>query len=307
MGKMSAVCETDPIAEYSAECEHGVDREAVMRFAAELPPLPHTAAKLLQLLNDPNVETEALAEAASGDAAIAFAILKLSNSAMFARQRQVATVREGIGFIGLTNLRHVVLAQALTRLNRQPGPFDRLVRDNAVATGLLARAVARRLIRRDADALFLTGVLHRLGQFAFAAHPQTRATCLRVLARIRAHREDYVTAEKAELGFSHPIIGALVANRWNLPGDLSVVLLHYHSPFEGLDTDADFKVGLIKFCDAAAHTANIGSPEGYPDQRDLLLKLGKQLKLFGDKPKAELDALLTDFRASFEREAQIWS
>ena len=86
-----------------------------------------------------------------------------------------------------------------------------------------------------------------------------------------------------------------------------MVLLHYHSPFEGLDTDADFKVGLIKFCDAAAHTANIGSPEGYPDQRDLLLKLGKQLKLFGDKPKAELDALLTDFRASFEREAQIWS
>lgn len=303
---MSLACVSDPVAEYQADCTLGVDREAVMRFAADLPPLPHTAAKLLQLLNDPEVETEALAEAASGDAAIAFAVLKLANSAVFARQRQVATVREGIGFIGLTNLKNVVLAQALTRLNRQPGPFDRLVRDNAVATGLLARAVARRLMRRDEDAMFLTGVLHRLGQFAFAAHPQTRATCARVLARIKANGEDYVTAEKAEFGFSHPIIGALVANRWNLPGDLSVVLLHYHSPFEGLDTDADFKIGLIKFADAAAHAANLGSPDGYPDQHELLLKLGRQLQLFGKKPKQELESLLKDFRSSFEREAQLW-
>lgn len=307
MSEMSPNCATDPIAEYEAECTLGVDREAVLRFAAELPPLPHTAAKLLQLLNDPDIETAALAEAASEDAAIAFAVLKLANSAVFARQRQVATVREGIGCIGLANLKHVVLAQALTRLNRQPGPFDRLVRDNAVATGLLARAVAHRLMRRDADAFFLSGVLHRLGQFALAAHPQTRATCVRVLARVQAYGEDYVTAEKAELGFSHPIIGALVANRWNLPGDLSVVLLHYHSPFEGLDTDADFKVGLIKFCDAAAHAANIGSPEGYPDQRELLLKLGRQLQLFGKNPEPELNELLTDFQACFEREAQIWS
>ncbi|MEN9573908.1 MAG: hypothetical protein RL514_1763 [Verrucomicrobiota bacterium] len=176
-----------------------------------------------------------------------------------------------------------------------------------MATGLLARALGQRLGRRDGEALFLSGVLHRLGQFALAAHPQTRPICLRILARIHAYGEDYLTAERTELGFTHPLIGALAANRWNLPADLAVVLLHYHAPFEGLDTDTDFQVGLIKFADAAAHAADLGSPENYPDQRPLLHKLGRQLGIFGSKPKEELEALLAEFRAVFARDAQAWS
>lgn len=304
---MSLELVTDPLAEYTAECDAGVDREAVLRFVEELPTLPHTAAKLLQQLSDPDVELSDLAETASADAAIAFSVLKLANSASFARARKVTTVREGMGVVGVTNLKHVVLAQALTRLNRLPGLFDRLVRDNAVATGLLAKAVAQRLERRDGDALFLSGVLHRLGQFALAAHPQSRDRCLKVLTRIRAHGEDYVTAERTEFGFSHPLIGALAVNRWNLPPDLAVILLQYHAPFEGLDNDTDFKVALIKFADAAAHAAGLGNPENYPDQRPLLLKLGKHLGIYGKKPKDELEVLLKDFQSVFAREAQIWS
>ncbi|MEN9573907.1 MAG: hypothetical protein RL514_1762 [Verrucomicrobiota bacterium] len=82
---MSAICVSDPIAEYTAECAHGVDRETLLRFASELPAFPHTAAKLLQLLNDPDAELEAIADTAGTDASVAFAVVKLANSAAFAR------------------------------------------------------------------------------------------------------------------------------------------------------------------------------------------------------------------------------
>jgi HD-like signal output (HDOD) protein len=294
-------------AEYTTQVPQAVEREALMRFATDLPALPHTAAKLLHLLNDPNVDNGTIADAAQQDAAVAFTIVKLANSAAFARQRQVSSVAEGIGVIGLSNVRSVVLAQTLAKLNRAPGPFDRLVRDNAVATAIMAKAVAFNLGRHDADALFLCGVLHRLGQFVLAAHPQSRPLCLNVLARIAAYGEDYVTAERAELGLAHPMIGALVANRWNLPGDLAVVLLQYHRPFEGIEGDADFKVGLVKFADAAAHYAGLGSPVGYPDQSKLVLELGQQLGILKNRPKQELAELMEDFKTVFARDAALWS
>ena len=101
------------------------------------------------------------------------------------------------------------------------------------------------------------------------------------MARIATFREDYCTAERAEMGLSHPMIGALVANRWNLPSDLAVVLLQYHNPFEGIESGADFKVGLIKFADAAAHLSGLGNPTGYPDQTETVMELGRLLGLQG--------------------------
>lgn len=300
----------DPLAnlltEYEGRLARGISHEELVGFASQLPALPHSAAKLIRLADDPNSDLDDINTTIASDAAIAAAMLKLANSTAFAQQRKVVSIPHALGIVGLRSLKSVVLAQVLTRLNRQPTLADRLVRDHAIATALLMRGLAQRLGRRDADDLFLYGVLHRLGQFVLLADTRTRNMFPAILRRIKDHHEDYVAAELEEIGFSHPLIGALVANRWNFPLELSQTILRHHDPFEGLGTDTEFKTWLVKFCSAAAHVAKIGTPEGYPDQFPLLLDLGLRLGLLGPRPEAEVQMLVEDLQAMFTAEAKLW-
>ena len=242
----------------------------------------------------------------ASDTAIASLMLKQANSTTFAQQRKVTSILHALELVGMLGLKSVVLAQVLTRLNRQPTAADKLVRDHAVATALLVRGLAQRLGRRDAEDLFLYGVLHRLGQFVLLADARTRPMYAAVLRRVRDHHADYVNAELEEIGFSHPLIGALVANRWNFPPELAQVILRQHEPIEGVQEEVDFKIALVKFASAATHLAWLGNPEGYPDQTPLIRQLGPQLGLLSDKPEAELVLLIEDLQAMFAREAKIW-
>jgi len=295
------------LTEYEGRLARGISREELVAFVSQLPALHRSAAKLIQLADDPNSELEEITATISTDAAIASAMLKLANSTGFAQQRKVVSITHALEVVGIRNLKTVVLAQVLTSLNRQPTQADQLVRDHSVGTALLVRGLAQRQGRRDADDLFLYGMLHRLGQCVLLADARTRVMFPAVLRRVKAHHEDYVSAELVEIGFSHPLIGALVANRWNFPGELSQVILRQHAPFEGIDNDSDFKIALVKFSSAAAHAANLGTPDGYPDQLPLLHELGRSLGLLGSQPEAELQMLLEDLHAMFTQDGKVWS
>jgi HD-like signal output (HDOD) protein len=272
-----------------------------------LPALPHTAAKLLKLVDDPNSDSDQITAAIATDAAIASSILKVANSSSFAQHRRVLTIPHALSLVGRRSLKCVVVAHLISGLNRQPTPTDLMVRDHAVATALLVRGLAQRLGRRDAEDLFLYGMLHRLGQFILLSNSRTRSMVPAVLRRIREQHEDYVTAEWEEIGFAHPTIGGLVAHRWNFPPELSEVMLRQETSFEIVENDTDFKTGLVKFASLAAHVAGIGTPDGYPDQRPLLLRLGIKLELLGPKPEAELAMLIEELQTIFKQEAALWS
>ena len=74
------------------------------------------------------------------------------------------------------------------------------------------------------DTARLCGLLHNLGQIIMLSHPQVRkSTC--VLKYIQEHGVDFVEAERAVIGFSHPLIGAMVACKWQLPMSICNTIL----------------------------------------------------------------------------------
>lgn len=47
----------------------------------------------------------------------------------------------------------------------------------------------------------------------------------------------FADVEQDTLGFAHPLIGALVAKKWNFPLETCQVILHHHDPMEDTLTD----------------------------------------------------------------------
>lgn len=183
---------------------------------------------------------------------------------------------------------------------------DHLVWENSVATAIIARRLAEEIVTQNPEEIFLMGLLHCLGQFALLANPKTRLAYGEVLQRIQDSSVDYATAELEVIGFSHNMIGALVANRWNFSPELSETILHYTDPVEPIVSHAGQKRLLVKLADLLAHAAFVGRPSGYPIQMELIQQLGTAL---GIKPAGNHSAveLIVMTRNLLQAEANFWT
>lgn len=295
----------DLLSEYEGRCAKGIDREEVLACADRIPPLPQNAIKLLKLLDDPDTNTSQLAKVVALDAGIASTVLRIANSAAFAQAGRVVSVEQAVTLVGFSKMRSLVLSTSMRGMGKRE-PLDQLVWENSLATAIIGRRLAESVARRLVDEVFLIGLLHRLGQVVLLAHPKTRAEYARVLERIRETGVDFVTAELEEIGFSHPLIGALVASRWNFSPEMCQTILHYHEPLEGAEEPADRKLALVKLADLLAHASGIGHPEGHPVDHDTIEKLASSLGLV--RPEGELvPSLIGEAQEQFRAEATLWA
>jgi hypothetical protein len=85
-----------------------------------------------------------------------------------------------------------------------------------------------------------------------------------VLGRIRQYHEDFTKAEREVIGFSHPLVGALLADKWKLPLRTCQAILHYADPKEGLLEEHEEKVCMLRLSTGMGMAARLGCPEGHP-------------------------------------------
>jgi HD-like signal output (HDOD) protein len=293
--------------EFEGRLKQGRDWREIVAWVGDLPPMPHVASRAIQLVEDPNVTAPELIELLSSDTALAARVLKIANSAMFSRQREITTLNQAIMIIGFKALKGIIVAATLRQANKNFGKFEQLVWENSMCTAMCATALSKRLKKRFTDEIFLLGLLHSLGQIVLMFNKETAADYKKVIDLIGTSSIDYVTAEDQVLGFAHPLIGALVAKKWNFSAETCQVILHYRDPIETKpDDDQDQKITLVQLADLMAHEAGIGSPPNYPKRRSEIERLGA---LVGFDPKtigATVDEIVEETKKQFENEKHVY-
>ena len=194
-----------------------------------IPPLPGTAAQLLKLVTDPEVDLGELARTIEQDPPLAARIVGVANSAWFSRGREVVSVEEAIiRVLGLELVRGLALGMALGR------PFDvhacRAFDASrywyvAFVTGSLARDLARpaELDEEETACAFLAGLLHNFGQLVLAHAFPNRMD--QVLQRVASEPEsDRLALERELLAIDEIQAGRFVTRRWHLPACVTETL-----------------------------------------------------------------------------------
>jgi len=280
-------------------------REEILRCADQIPPLPQTTLKVLELLDDLDTYAGELADVVSSDTHLTTTLLKLAHSPAYPPTEGVLTVMQAITMVGANQLRALVLTTSLIGLSKRDA-VDKQVWENSLATAIIARRLAEEVENLQPDEIFLMGLLHCLGQFVFLANPKTRCAYGGVLRRIRESGVDYATAELEQIGFSHNLIGALVAHRWNFPAEICQIIMNYTEPLEPVICPGSQKATLIKLADLLAHACFIGRPPGYPIPIALIEQAASALgiKLVAERGVVELMLLA---RNQLEGDAELWA
>ena len=291
------------IKEYQGRFGKGRTMDDIVELVEELPPMPDVIAHALRLVDDVNSTSEELADVIMLDPALASPILRTANSASLGHQRQVTTLALAILLVGMGQVKTILLASALRRWNRNFGPVERLVWEKSIGAASAAHVLCRQLQKQYLDELYLTGLLHNLGQIVFLSHKELGGEYPAVLDRIRECNEDYVTAEREVIGFSHPLIGALVAWKWGFAPSTCRAILHYNEPFEGISGEQDEKLGMLKLAAGIGLALGFGRPDGYSvDGNEELNTLAALVGFNEATLQRDLQASMSEIKTRFASE-----
>ncbi|HRF74564.1 MAG TPA: HDOD domain-containing protein [Accumulibacter sp.] len=235
----------------------------------EVPTLPTIVVHALKVLQNPNSDARAVERVIVNDPAISAKILRVANSAFFGYSRRVSTIAEAVRVLGFTNVQGMIISV---------GAFDafRTERLNlldfwkhSIATATAARFLSPQL-RCSADEAFMAGILHDIGKLIFAVQAEPGYHQVLALRRGTAALSS-LEAERTLFEFTHPEVGEMVAERWDLPARYVAAIAHHHDP-DAAGEERTF-CALIGLADQAAYAAlDAGQPatEGDAERRALL-------------------------------------
>ncbi|HVU00766.1 MAG TPA: response regulator [Polyangiaceae bacterium] len=257
---------------------------AAVGSSNELPAAPSTYLRLKQILRDPDVSINEVAQVVERDVGIAARVLQLVSSAFFGLPRRVKTLSDAVSYLGIDTLRTLVLALEIVRMFREGGSvrgfsLEALQRHSFV-TAKLARGFADAYAADDA---YVAGMLHSVGKLVLAERVPARYT--EVLDRTAAERARLSDVEREVLGASHADVGGYLLGLWGLPQRVVEAVTEYQAPWRldptrlGIAGAVHVASILADHPDAPLHTGGADVPPGqlsaeYLDRAGVLGTLG---------------------------------
>jgi HD-like signal output (HDOD) protein len=285
-----------PPVEFEGRISQGKDWREIVAWVGDLPPMPHVASRAIHMVESPATTAQELTDLLSSDTALAARVLKIANSAMFCRQREITTLNQAIMIIGFKALKGIIVAATL-----------RLIWENSMATAMCATVLTKKLKKRYVEEIFLLGLLHSLGQIVFLSQEDLSKQYKDVLSAIRNQHVDYATAEQEVFGFGHPLIGALVAKKWNFSAETCQVILHYKDVVEEKpQTDREEKTLIVQLAELTTHAAGIGSPEGYPKEIEKIMGLLVKVGYSPEAAAKEMEEVINNTLQQFQAEKHVY-
>jgi HD-like signal output (HDOD) protein len=197
----------------------------------QLPALPTIAMEIVDMVDNPRTSASQLGKVISTDQALTAKVLKIANSPFYGFPRKISTIDFAIIVLGYDALKEIVISISLVSSLQKKSDlyFDaKAFWDHAIASGVLARRLARDLGYRVSGEVFVGGLLHDMG--VSVLHRYFKNEYKRIVEIARETELTFQEAVESVLGVTHADIGGWLAERWNLPDHLVEAISLHHSP-----------------------------------------------------------------------------
>jgi HD-like signal output (HDOD) protein len=188
----------------------------------DLPVQPAVLAKLSALLHDERVNLQAVSALILADMALAAAVLKAVNSALYGLRQRVQSVQQACQHLGTREIASVTFAMGLKAVFPAAPALAPVWERAAVRSLLMGRIGA--VIGVDPWAAHSAGLFEECGKAVLFRHASAR---YRELLAEAADDEELLMLEHDEFGISHDALGAALCERWGLaPAAVASVRFH---------------------------------------------------------------------------------
>jgi putative nucleotidyltransferase with HDIG domain len=234
--------------------------ESIINNIDQMPSIPDVVGKVINMVNDPNVDFKLVAQEISRDQAITTNLLKLCNSAYFSKGKEITSLDRAIVTLGIKEVKDAIMVVATKAvLNRVILGYDLskgMLWEHDLAVAVMAKNIA--LMKKDkvnADIVFTGGIIHDVGKTVLALFVQN--SFRDILSAVETRGISFQQAEREIMGYDHQEIGERILNKWKFPEVLKAIVRFHHEPDQA---PAEFRkiVALVHVANSICLMAGIG-------------------------------------------------
>jgi putative nucleotidyltransferase with HDIG domain len=241
--------------------EHIKERiKTVITNLTALPSMPEVVTRIINMVNDPNVDFKVVAHEISQDQAITTNILKLANTAYVSKGNVISCIDTALVTQGMKEVKDIVVVAATKQILDKPIigydlPKGELWKHN-VAVAMLAKRIALDKKKRNlADLVFTGGIIHDVGKTVLALY--VASTFKDIIQSTIENQITFAQAEQQIMGFDHQEIGQIILKKWKFPEVLQNIVRYHHDTDNAPEADIE-AVSIVHIANTICQMAGIG-------------------------------------------------
>ncbi|KXK10253.1 MAG: HDOD domain-containing protein [Fimbriimonadaceae bacterium] len=195
--------------------------------------LPEVGRQVIRLIDDPDASVAKLESLIERDPAMSAKIVRVANSAYYGHSN-IGSIGRAVTVLGMNIVRSLVTTIVYQQVVKDYDGFSKgfaygLWR-HSVATGIVARILAKIKMPLKAENLYAASLIHNVGLLSMGRFCSDQLVT--VIAEARKGERSILEVEHEQLGFDHTEVGELIGQKWGLPEFMITALRYHHSPLE---------------------------------------------------------------------------
>lgn len=216
-----------------------MDKQAMLEKARELvgkiedlPTIPAVATQVLQLIDQPDVQIEDVADLMLTDQVMTARVMKMINSPVYKPEHEITSLKRALIYLGLRHIREIALTTSfIGAFEGNNGALEiSSFWEHSFGVGMVSKIIAKKIGYADLESAYIAGIIHDLGEVFLSNF--MRDDFQKVLDSIKDKPIKLIDAEADYFGTTHAEIGLCMAEKWNFPALYREVIYLHHTPSE---------------------------------------------------------------------------
>lgn len=231
-------------------------------LAQQLPAAPRLLAELGKLVRSSDTDARDVVALLKRDASIVSRLLRMANSAAYARAEPIGAIEDAVAAVGFTEVHRLVGALASVQLADTPLPLHGVssarYRENSLFVATLMEEFAQRA-KLDPHACYTIGLLRSLGMLILERAAARENLAITPFAA--SGEESLAVWHHRFWGTDAWQVGATILQQWHLPHDVVLAIEHHDEAIVRTEPI----VHLLDLAAAVATQNGYGLPGDHPN------------------------------------------
>lgn len=234
-------------------------KDDLARAVEEVRPIPQIALKIIRMLREGDYDIDDVAMEIRQDQVISAKVLRLANSAFVGAGSAIDSIDRALIVLGEKKLFQVVLSATVEMLftSTRTGGYSLCkggIFHHALGAAMTAHEISVFTGRCEPDIAYTAGLLHDIGKIVLDQYVIVNAPFF--YRSVQDKPVDLCTLEKVRFGVDHQEIGAILAEKWELPDILVDSIKNHHRP-EFFQVDREL-VSIVYLADLLVARFRVG-------------------------------------------------
>jgi putative nucleotidyltransferase with HDIG domain len=268
----------------------------------EMKTLPNIAIRLTKMLSDDACSMQEFEEVINMDPTLVLKILRIVNSPYYPLICKVTTIAEAVSFIGMDNLRNLIVMDIVKAIVKNGTDNDIFSRSklwlHCAAVGICSQLIAEKIFEQNGENAFLCGLIHDIGMIVEdQLEPQL---FMEACKTYKPGGDFFFEVEKKIIGTDHARVGFCLAQDWRLPLSIQEGIGQHHLNLKKINPAS--LSGIIQIADYLVFRQNISPVKGLQETQ-----LSQPLLIHMRNNIQEYKAIILDLPDELNRAKKIYS